>query len=322
MGVDSNGILPIFINIFTKMKNKLIIPGGSGFMGNAIAQHFADKNWEVIILTRNPKNRTESNISEIQWDGKTLGNWSQQMEQSTMLINLTGRTVDCRYTHKNKAEILNSRVDSTNILHQAIRNCAKPPLLWINASTATIYRDSRDKKMTEINGEIGDDFSMNVARQWESAFYSTQYNNIRQVALRTSLVIGKDGGVMGPLKKLTTFRMGGHHGDGQQKFAWIHMDDIIGIIEHIHETENIKGSVNCTAPSDITNADFTKALRSEMGIRFGMNHPKWMLHLGAIIIRTQPELILKSRWVYPEILVQSGYNFKYSDINKALKDSL
>lgn len=297
----------------------IIIAAGTGFMGRHISKHFLDENWNVIVLTRNPIDNGIRNYKEIHWDAKKIADWSSFLDGSEIVLNLTGKSVDCRYTEKNKAEIINSRVDSTKVLHKVIATCKTPPKLWINASTATIYRDSRDKEMTEANGEIGADFSMGVAKKWEKSFFEKKLNNTRQVALRTSLVLGKDGGVLGPLINLVKFRLGGHHGDGQQKFAWIHIDDVVGIIKHIYENENLRGAINCTAPSKITNADFMGSLRKVLSIKWGLNHPKWMLSMGAIFIGTETELILKSRWVYPEIILNSGYTFKYRDELEALQ---
>ncbi len=297
----------------------IIIAAGTGFMGKHLSAYFLSKKWSVIVLTRSPKECKKENYQEIYWDAKTMGGWEQLLDGAELLINLTGRSVDCRYNTKNKAKIINSRIDSTNVLHKAIAGCVQAPKLWINASTATIYRDSRDKMMTEKNGEIGTDFSMGVAKKWEHAFFSTTHKNTRQVALRTSLVLGKNGGVITPLVQLVKYGLGGHHGDGKQKFAWIHIADVMGIIAHIYENKSIVGAINCTAPNTITNDDFMHALRATMQVKHGINHPKWMLKLGAIFIGTEAELILKSRWVYPEIICESGYEFEFKNIQKALK---
>ncbi len=296
---------------------KLIVAGGTGFLGKELVQFFDHPQNEIIVLTRGV-NKKVGNIQYIQWDGKTRGSWTECFNGTDVLINLTGKSVDCRYTEENKNLIMSSRIDSTRILQQAIANLEVKPKVWINASTATIYRYSLDKSMTEENGEYGNDFSMTVAKNWEHAFFETEIPDVRKVALRTSLVIGKSGGVYPVLKKLARFGLAGKMGSGEQKFAWIHIDDFLRIIEFILINENIEGPVNCTSATTPTNAEFMKALRKSLKVPFGIPQPTFLLKFGAIVIGTESELILKSRFVYPKKLINAGFQFKYEDYQRAL----
>ncbi len=295
------------------MKKKIVIAGGSGFLGEAIAKHFKAKGYEITILTRG-KSLKENNTKLVHWDAKTLGKWTKELHNASLLINLSGKSVDCRYTEKNKKEILSSRVDSTRILGQAIEAMDSPPPLWMNASTATIYKGSRTQRMDEDHGEFGNDFSMTVAQTWENAFYESKTPNTRKIALRISLVLGKDGGVFPVMKKLVRFGLGGKQGSGTQKFAWIHEEDLLRIIEFGISNHSISGPINCASPDDITNADFMKTLRKAMKMPLGIPSPEFILKIGVFFLGTEPELVLKSRFVHPKRLLENGFEFKYDTI--------
>jgi len=301
------------------MKNKIIIAGGSGFIGKELSAYYKNQGYSVIVLTRG-KSELKNGISFQNWDGKTLGKWKHLLDGAEILINLTGKSVDCRYTEENKRLILSSRIDATKILGKAISLLEKPPKIWFNASTATIYDYSLTKAMTEEDGDIGHDFSMSVAKAWEETFFSAQTPNTRKIALRISLVLGKREGVLPVLTKLSKLGLGGCHGNGKQKFAWIHITDLIRIIEFVKSKESIEGAVNCTSPSEVDNKEFMKALRKSLGVWFGIPTPKLLLEIGSFIIQTESELILKSRFVKPKRLLDSGFQFKFANIDKALKD--
>ena len=296
---------------------KLIIAGGTGFIGKNISQHFKNKGYSVVVFTRG-SSKIRDEVQYLCWDAKTLGTWTTELEGADLVINLTGKSVDCRYTETNKKEILNSRVDSTKIIGEAMQKCKTPPKLWINSSTATIYRYSLDKEMTEENGEFGNDFSMNVAKAWEDALFTSPTPSTRKVALRISLVLGKNEGVLPVLKRLTKLGFGGKHGNGKQKFAWIHIADLISIIDFIETNNDQKGSINCTAPETIDNSYFMRTLRHTVHAPFGIPTPKWMLVIGTFFLRTEPELILKSRFVKPKRLLDAGFIFKFDNVALAL----
>ncbi len=285
---------------------KIIIAGGTGFIGDALEKHFTEAGHAVVILTRTPRKP-----NHIKWDGEQFSGWEQQLEGSDLLINLSGKSVDCRYNEKNKTAILNSRVKSTRILQKAVERCETPPAVWLNSSTATIYAGSKTHRNTESNGIIGDDFSMGVAKAWEAAFFESPTPLTRKVALRISLVIGESGGVYAVLKKLAKIGLGGRAGDGKQKFAYITVNDLLRAVDFIIENDQLDGVVNCTSPEDLTNEQFMQKLRKHLGVRIYLNQPKWMIKLGALLIGTESELILKSRYVYPEKLLNAGFEFKH-----------
>ena len=302
-----------------KIMKKMVIAGGSGFLGNSLIAYFLPKNYEIIVLSRNNKETGNDALRYIQWDAKNLDMWITELEGADVLINLTGKSVDCRYTERKKAEIVNSRVLATEVLGKAIQACAVPPKVWMNSSTATIYEHSLDKEMTETNGIIGDDFSMNVAKSWEEAFQNCKTPKTVKVALRTSIVLGKNGGAFAPLKSLTKLGLGGTQGNGNQKVSWIHEHDFCRAVEFLLEEHKI-GTFNVTSPTPIPNKEFMKTLRRVLKAPLGLPQPKWLLKLGARIIKTEAELILKSRFVIPEKLVASGFQFQYPTVEKAVTE--
>lgn len=289
---------------------KIVLAGGTGFIGNYLQQKFVEKGYEVLIISR------QKNC--IQW--KNFDEIVNALNGAEMLINLAGKSVNCRYTEKNKQEILSSRVETTTILGKAILQCKNPPAIWINSSTATIYRYSEDSPMTETNGEIGTGFSVDVATQWEKAFFNFHLPNTRQVALRISLVLGKNGGFMKPMINLVKFGLGGKQGNGKQMFSWIHIEDLYQIILFLQENKELNGAFNCATPNPITNSVLMQTFRKTMNVKFGLPSPKFLLEIGARLIKTETELILKSRWVIPEKLLQAGFTFKYPTIDKALEN--
>lgn len=294
------------------MNKKIVIAGGTGFVGKYLTRQFNNSGYQVIIISRQKKN--------IQWQDTT--GIINALENSEMLINLAGKSVNCRYNEKNKTEILKSRTETTKALGEAILKCSKPPELWINSSTATIYRHAEDKPMTESKGEIGKGFSVDVATSWEKSFFSFRLPQTRQVALRMAIVLGKDGGVMKPFINLVRFGLGGKQGNGNQMFSWIHIEDLFNIILFFQSHKEFKGVFNCSAPNPIDNKTLMKTFRQVMRAKISLPSPAWLLKIGAVIIKTEPELILKSRWVVPEKLLESGYTFKYPTLDIALKNIL
>ncbi len=291
---------------------KIIIAAGTGFLGKNLEKYFTEKGHQVYILTRNPKRK-----NEIFWDAKTLGEWKGILENADVIINLAGKSVDCRYTEKNKQEIYSSRINSTRILQQAIDQCTHKPKLWLNSSSATIYIHSEKNVNTEENGIIGDDFSMNICKSWENEFSKSETEIVRKVALRTSIVLGNNGGAFPKLKMLTKFGLGGKQGRGEQKVSWIHIQDFCRAVEFIINDENIFGKINITAPNPLANQEFMKSLRKEMKVPFGLNAPVWQLEIASIFLKTETELLLKSRNVYPEKLLKDGFQFLFPDVESA-----
>jgi len=300
--------------------NKLIIAAGTGFLGEVLTNHFKEKFGEIVILTRG-KSKTNNNIRYVNWNAKTFSGWENELENADVLINFAGKSVDCRYTEKNKKEILLSRIQSTKILNQAVLNCENSPKHWLNSSTSTIYRFSLDKQMDEINGEIGNDFSMNIAQSWEKAFFKTETPNTIKTALRTSIVIGKNGGAFIPLKTLAKIGLGGKQGKGNQFISWIHQNDFANAIDFIIQKE-ITGVVNIVSPQPISNSDFMKKLRKSLGFPFGIPINSFLLKIGSFIIRTETELVLKSRNVIPKRLLENGFKFEFENIDIAFQNLL
>ena len=294
------------------MEKKVVIAGGTGFIGKYLARRFKENGFDVLIVSRDK--------NHISWDDQQA--LTAALNQASLLINLSGKSVDCRYNEKNKNEILRSRIETTKALGKAIEQCSNPPALWINSSTATIYRHAEDRPMTEDSGEIGKGFSVNVATNWEKVFFSFALANTRQVALRIAIVLGKDGGVMQPFMNLVRLGLGGKQGDGNQMFSWIHIEDLYNIIVFIQSNKQLAGVFNCAAPNPVTNKTLMKTIRQHMHVSFGLPSPTWLLKIGAVIIKTETELILKSRWVIPQKLLKAGYIFKYSTLDNALQNIL
>ena len=291
----------------------ITIAGGTGFLGKSLYSYFSKMGHRVHILTRKPK---KSN--EVFWDGKFSEDWLYQIKETDVLINLCGKSVDCRYNEQNKREIIESRINPTLALHEAIDSGEMKPTVWLNASSATIYIHAETRLMDEENGVIGDDFSMNVCKAWESAFFSKNYPDTRQVALRTSIVLGQNGGAFQKLKPLIRLGLGGHQGRGNQKMSWLHIDDFCRAVDFIIENEELSGPINLSSPNPVSNKTFMKDLRRKMGFPFGISQPTWMLEAGAALIGTESELLLKSRNVYPEKLIQAGFKFSSADLDSCL----
>lgn len=291
------------------MKKKIVLAGGTGFIGQYLKEKFKKSGYEVIIISRQPHHLSWTDHLGI----------VKALERAEMLINLAGKSVNCRYNNSNKEEILNSRTETTHILGTALLACESPPPLWLNSSTATIYRHAEDRPMTESSGEIGTGFSVDVAKAWEQAMFAFQLPYTRQVALRISIVLGEDGGVMTAFENLVRFYLGGVQGTGNQKFSWIHIEDLYRIVLFLKDKKELSGVINCASPHPVTNRELMSHLRIAMNRKIGLPSPKWMLELGAVFIRTETELILKSRWVLPERLEKEGFEFTFDTLEKALR---
>lgn len=294
------------------MTRKVVLAGGTGFIGQYVEKRLTALGIEVKIISRQSPH--------IAWNDHQ--GIVQALDRAEMVINLAGKSVNCRYNEQNKREIMNSRIETTQILGNVILACEHPPALWINSSTATIYRHAEDRPMTETKGEVGSGFSVDVAKAWEDAFFSFSLPHTRQAALRIAIVLGPDGGVMTPFKNLVRFGLGGHQGSGKQMFSWIHVEDLFQIILFIQEWESLEGVFNCTSPNPVTNRELMATMRKVMHRKGGLPASTWMLNLGARVIRTEPELVLKSRWVIPNRLIKEGFMFKYGRLEQALQHIL
>ncbi|MGY8655946.1 MAG: TIGR01777 family oxidoreductase [Verrucomicrobiia bacterium] len=307
---------------------KIILAGGTGFLGKTLARHFRKLDWNVTILTRGAERR-ENGVSFIHWDGESIGPWTSELEGATAVVNLAGRSVDCRYHARNRRLILDSRVNSTRILGKAIASCDTPPPVWLNSSTATIYRRSLDKPMDEASGKIGgtreakDIFSVEVAVAWEKAFDETQTPDTRKVALRSAMVLGNyRNSVLPVLRRLTRLGLGGKMASGRQFVSWIHEIDFCRAIEWLIYNETVSGIVNLAAPNPLPNRDMTGILRRVCRAPFGLGLPAplWLLELGAFFLRTETELIIKSRRVVPGRLSSAGFKFHFTQFEAAASE--
>jgi uncharacterized protein (TIGR01777 family) len=304
---------------------RIIIVGGSGFLGRALAAHFRNRSYAITILTRDPK-PTDNGICEVGWDGRTLGDWAGELEGAGAVINLAGRSVDCRYNRRNRRMILESRVYSTGAIGRAIANCKRPPPVWLNASTATIYKHTFGRAWDE-SGEIGstregkDKFSIEVATAWERTLNEAQTPLTRKVAMRTAMVLGRGkNSVFSILRRLTRMGFGGRMGGGRQFVSWIHERDFCRAVEWLITRDALSGPVNLAAPNPITNAEMMNVFRECSGTDAGLPTAAWMLEFGAFFLRTETELILKSRRVIPRRLIESGFSFCFPHLRAALEE--
>lgn len=314
------------------MKNKkIILAGGTGFIGQEMIKHFGKEN-KIIVLTRQLNNATNNrnhyysltaadlqNVRFVKWDGCNIDNWVKELEGADILINLAGKSVNCRYNETNKKEIFDSRTKSVKVLGSALKKCSTPPLLWINASSATIYRHATDKPQDEYIGEFHNDFSVQVCKLWEETFYGQSTPSTRKVALRMAITLGT-GGVLIPYFNLLKFGLGGKQGNGKQMYSWVHIEDTCRMIEWIYDNTEIKGTYNCCSPNPVPNETFMALLRKETGHSLGLPAYTWMLKIGAPLIGTETELVLKSRWVVPTKILETGFQFKYPLLEDAFAD--
>ena len=306
---------------------RIIIPGGSGQVGQVLARHFHSLKHEVIVIGRNP---AAAPWRVADWDGLSAGPWASLLEKSDVCINLAGRSVNCRYGAENRRAIYDSRIGTTRLLAQVIGTLKTPPRIWMNASTATIYRHSLDRAMDEATGELGGgevgapstwNFSIKVAKDWEEAFFETPIAGTRKIALRSAMTFSPDrGGVFDEFLRLVRFGLGGTTGTGNQYVSWIHETDFIRAVEFLIEREEMNGPVNLAAPNPLPNRDFMRALRQAWGTGLGLPSAEWMVEVGTFLMRTESELVLKSRQVVPGRLIGAGFRFEFEHWPEAAKE--
>lgn len=308
---------------------KLVIAGASGFMGTYFSDQLRAQGHDVAHIGRS---------GPVRWGEPAA--LVELLEGADLLVNLAGKSVNCRYSPGNREEILRSRVDTTRELADAVRACANPPALWVNSSTATIYRHAEDRPMTESGGELGEGFSVDVAKAWEAAFFEGELPGTRRVALRLAIVLGR-GGALTPMVRLARIGLGGPQWDGRwfasrarraagtfhefrsqrgaQMFSWVHVADVLRIVLFLADRPALEGVFNVAAPHPVDNRSLMRSIRKVLGIPLGLPAFRWMTELGAIAIRTETELIFKSRWVVPERLSAAGFTFDYPHLDGALR---
>jgi uncharacterized protein len=306
---------------------KVVIPGGTGQVGTVLARAFVADGHDVVVLSRNP---VPAPWRILRWDAATVGDWAAEIDGADAVINLAGRSVNCRYSARNRRLILDSRVNSTRAVGQAIARAARPPRVWLQASTATIYAHRYDASNDEAAGIIGGSepdapdtwrFSVDVAKAWEQAANETDTPRTRKVLLRSAMTMSPDrGGVFDVLLGLVRRGLGGASGNGRQFVSWIHDRDFVRAVYWLIDRDELNGPVNVASPNPVPNAEFMRTLRKAWGIGFGLPASRWMLEVGAFFLRTETELILKSRRVVPGRLLQSGFEFQFPTWVEAAAD--
>lgn len=297
---------------------KIIISGGTGFLGKNLVQFFKSNQHEVIVLGRG-RSTEKDGIRYVQWDGKNQGSWAEELNDALAVINLAGKNINCRHNSANKKGILESRVYATQAIGAAINNCQKPPKVWVNASGISIYADSFDKLYTEKETDYADDFVAEVAIEWEKAVFQFELKETRQVAFRIGVVLGDDG-ALSILKKQAKYGLGGKHGSGNQIMPWIHLKDLIGAMNFVIENDSLQGVINGIGPKPVADREFMKALRKSMNKKIGLPAPTFAIKLGSLILGVESSLILSSKSVYPKKLIEAGYKYQFPDVQLALDD--
>jgi len=306
---------------------KIVIPGGTGQVGTVLAHAFHKDGHEVVVLSRSPGKSPWRTVS---WDGRSLGDWAAEFEGADAVINLAGRSVNCRYTDANRKVIKESRVDSARVVGDAIARATRPPRVWLQMSTATIYAHRYDAPNDEASGIIGGAepdtpdtwrFSIDVATSWERMVDRAATPRTRKVKMRSAIVMNPDdGSPFDLLLKLVRYGLGGQSGDGRQYVSWIHDEDLVRAVYWLIEHDHLSGAVNLAAPNPLPNAEFMRALRESWGISFGLPANAMMLEAAALFMRTETELILKSRRVIPGRLLESGFEFQFPNWKEAATD--
>lgn len=290
---------------------KVVIAGGTGFIGSYLAKRFKETGYQVLIVSRKAEH--------VSWKPLDM---TEALENAELVINLAGKSINCPHTDENKKAIADSRVNTTIWIGNAVLACKNPPKLWINSSACGIYKSSTDHAMTEEETELGTDFLADVVIKWEKVFFGFRLTDTRKVALRTSVVLGKNGGALQPLLWLSRLGFGGKQAEGTQIFSWIHIEDYFQVIQFVAENKAMNGVVNCTSPDPVTNKHFMSSLRKAVRVPVGIPAPEFAVKLGAKIIGAEPELILNSSYVIPKRLLDSGYKFLFPDAYKALVNLL
>jgi uncharacterized protein len=298
-----------------KRFNRIVIAGGSGFMGTTLIRHLKPVTADIVVLTRG-RAETRDGVRFVRWDARTMGDWAKEVDGADGLVNVVGRTVDCRKTPANKAVILGSRVDSVNVLAAAVQAAKTPPAVWSQAATAHILGDTGDEILTD-DTPTGSGFAPDVGRAWEAAFFDANVP-CRKVALRISFVLGRDGGALKTLARLARFGLGGTVGHGRQYISWVHEDDLARLFVRSLSDESMHGKYLTTAPDPQPNAVFMKLLRQAVRRPWSPPAPAWAVRIGSFFLRTDPELALLGRRCLPTRLEAEGFTFEHPKLGPAL----
>ena len=300
---------------------KIVIPGGTGHVGAVLKRHFESAGDEVVILSRH---------EGVKWDGETLGPWTREIDGADVVINLAGRSVDCRYNDANLADMMNSRVNSTRVVGEAIRQAAKPPKVWLQSSTATIYAHRFDAPNDDETGILGGDepnaprtwrASIAIAKAWEKTLDEADTPHTRKVAMRSAMTMSIDkGSVFDALCRIVRLGLGGPLAGGRQYVSWIHEHDFSRAVDFLIAREELRGPINLSSPNPLPYAEFMHVLRKELRVPIGLPATAWMVEVGTWLRRTESELVLKSRRVVPSLLLRSGFQFEYANWSDAARE--
>lgn len=297
---------------------RLVLTGGSGYLGRSLCSFFRDEGWEVTLISRH---NSASEPHFVAWDAQTLGDWAHELDGADAVINLAGRSVNCRYNTENQRLIRESRVQTTGLVARAIIAAKTPPPVWLNASSATFYRHALDRPMDEQDGDGGHGFSVDVVEAWENALFAPDLQHTRRVALRLAMAFGPGkGGVYEAFSSLVKMGFGGPMAGGQQFVSWIHVHDFARACLFLIEHPELEGPVNICSPHPRTNAQFLSDLRRSLKMPFALPTARWQLELGAFAMRTETELLLKSRRVVPKKLLDAGFRLQFEHWIDAARD--
>lgn len=304
-------------NLFPR---KLVIAGGSGAVGAALISSLSSEKWEIVVLTRSPRERSDG-VRELAWDGVTQGDWAAELDGCDAVVNLAGRSIDCRPTTKNREAILRSRVDSTRAIGEAIQAASIPPKVWVNASAMAYYGDVGAQDCME-NSPPGKGFLAEVCQAWEAAQSNMETPRTRQVRLRISIVLDRESGALPRLKQLAHWAMGGTVGSGKQVMSWIHMQDMVDVLRFAIEVPEAEGAYNVAAPGAVPNKTFQRTLRKVLKEWVGLWAPAFAVRIGAWLMGSNGQLALMGARIVPQRLDSAGFEFEYPELEGALRDLL
>jgi uncharacterized protein len=300
------------------MKSRVIIAGGSGFLGQSLAKVLLGKGYEVVILSRSV-HREGAGIRQLHWDGTSVGDWSQTIDGAKAIVNLTGRSVNCRHTPENRREIMESRVDSVRVLGEALASCKQPPEVFVQASSLAIYGDSGDHWCDE-EAPHAEGFSEEVCKRWEGELGKIHATGMRKVVMRIGIVLDREQGALPVLSRLTRFFLGGRVGTGKQYVSWIHLADLVRMFVEAIESPQLSGVFNVTGPNPVTNTEFMRELRRALHRPWSPPVPAWATQIGAFFMRTEPSLALTGRRCRPKRFLENGFQFEFPNLRGALDD--
>ena len=299
-------------------ERRVVLAGGSGFLGHALAEEFSRAGYEVVVLTRKAL-KSSARVRQVVWDGRTVGEWARELEGAAAVVNLAGRSVDCRYTAKNRREIVESRVLSVEAVGRAIRACSDPPKVLVQAASLAIYGDA-GRRVCDESAPAGRGFGADVCLRWEHAFNALDLPSTRKVLLRIGFVLGRQGGALPRLARLAKFYLGGTVGEGHQYISWLHARDFCRLVLWCVERVEAEGVFNATGPCPVTNAEFMCELRCALKRPWSPRIPAWLVRLGSFLLGTEAELALTGRRCLPERLVERNFKFMYTNLESALAD--